>query len=87
VTILTPLVIALFLAARAHACATDPGHAIAATAVIGCIGAYVLHMWGDIGFSEAHAIFLVGLAMAVAGQIAGETGAWPVRWRSRAPAE
>lgn len=79
--ILAPLVIALFLAARAHAFAKEPAHAIAATASIACIGAYVLHLWGDIGFTEPHTIFLVGLAMAVAGQIATDTGAWPGRWR------
>jgi hypothetical protein len=82
--ILTPLVIALFLAARAHAFANEPVHAIAATASIACIGAYVLHLWGDIGFTEPHTIFLVGLAMAIAGQIATDTGAWPGRWRRRA---
>jgi hypothetical protein len=81
--ILAPLVIALFLAARAHACASEPVHAIAATVSIACIGAYVLHLWGDIGFTEGHTIFLIGLAVAVAAQIATATGAWPVRWRRR----
>jgi hypothetical protein len=79
--ILAPLIIALFLATRAHACATEPAHAIAATSSVGFIGAYVVHMWGDIGFTEAHSIFLVGLAIAMAGQIATDTGAW--RRRSR----
>ena len=77
--IITPLIIALFLAARAHAYAIEPAHTIAATASIGFIGAYVVHMWGDIGFTEAHSIFLVGLAVAVAGQIALDTGAWRSR--------
>jgi hypothetical protein len=36
-------------------------------------------MWGDIGFTEPHSIFLVGLAVAVAGQIATDTGAWRSR--------
>jgi hypothetical protein len=79
--IVMPLVIALFLAARAHAAATVPAQAIAAAASIGAIGAYVLHTWGDIGFTEAHSIFLIGLALAVAGQVAIETGAWPTRRR------
>jgi hypothetical protein len=77
--IITPLIIALFLAARAHAHAIEPAHTMAATASIGFIGAYVFHMWGDIGFTEAHSIFLVGLAVAVAGQIALDTGAWRSR--------
>jgi O-antigen ligase len=75
------LVIAVYLAARAQACAGEPSHAIAATAAIGCIGAYVLHAWGDIGFTEPDSIFLVGLAVAIAGQTAICTGAWPARWR------
>jgi O-antigen ligase len=75
------LVVTLFLAARAHAHATRPDHAIAATASISVIGAYVIQLWGDIGFTEAPAIFLVGLAVAVAGQLATETGAWPRRRR------
>jgi hypothetical protein len=83
VGIMTPLVIALFLAARAHASATAPADAIAAASAIAAIGAYVLHMWGDIGFTEAHSIFLVGLAVAVAGQVATATGAWPSRQRRR----
>lgn len=85
--IITPLVIALFLAARAHARAVERAHALAATASVACIGAYVLHMWGDIGFTEAHTILLVGLAVAVAGQIATDTGAWPVRWRHRSASD
>ena len=76
VGILAPVVIALFLAARAQAHAIEPAHAIAATSSLGFIGAYVLHMWGDIGFTEAHSIFLVGLAIGVAGQVAIDTGAW-----------
>ena len=83
--IFAPLIIALFLAARAHAVATEPAHAVAATAAIGGIGAYVLHAWGDIGFTEPSAIFLVGLAVGVAGQVAADTGAWPLRWRRRGP--
>jgi hypothetical protein len=75
-------IIALFLAARAHAHAEQAGEAIAASGAIGCIGAYVLHAWGDIGFTEPESIFLVGLAVAVAGQTALSTGAWPRRWRA-----
>jgi hypothetical protein len=71
----------MFLAARAHARAVLPHQGIAATAAIGCIGAYVVHLWADIGFSEAPTIFLVGLAIAVTSQLAVSTGAWPARWR------
>jgi hypothetical protein len=85
--IFAPLVIALFLAARAHACAVAPAHAIAATSSMACIGAYVLHMWGDIGFTEAHSIFLVGLAVAVAGQSGHRRRSLKARrWRAVTPA-
>jgi hypothetical protein len=79
--IVAPLVIALYLALRAHASAVEPMHAIVTTASVGCIGAYLLHAWGDIGFTEPNSIFLVGLAVAIAGQTAHSTGAWPARWR------
>lgn len=79
--ILLVLVVAVFLAARAHASATDWQHAAAAAAAIGAIGAYILHSWGDIGFTEPSAIFLVGLAIAVAAQTATDTGAWIIRRR------
>jgi len=83
VGIIMPLLVALFLAARAHAAAATSAQATAAAVAMGGIGAYILHMWGDIGFTEAHSIFLVGLAVAVAGQVATDTGAWPARWRRR----
>jgi len=79
--ILSPVLVGLFLSARAHKRATSSLQAVASTAAIGCLFAYVVHLWGDIGFSEAPTIFLVGLAMAVAGQLAMSTGAWPARWR------
>jgi hypothetical protein len=82
--ILSPIVVALFLAARAHAMAREPASKIAATVSVGCIGAYILHLWGDIGFTEAHTIFLIGLAIAIAGQLAADTGAWTLRRTSRA---
>ena len=77
--------IAVYLAVRAHAHAVEPMQAIAATASVGVIGAHVLHAWGDIGFTEPNAIFLVGLAVALAGQTAYSSGAWPAR-RRREPA-
>lgn len=75
------VVVALLLAARAHARALTAEQAIAAAAAIGCLCSYVVHLWADIGFTEAPTIFLVGIAMAVAAQVAAATGAWPTRWR------
>ena len=75
------MVVTVFLGARSHALAISPHHGIAATAAIGCIGSYAIQLFGDIGFSEAPTIFLVGLAIAVTSQLAVTTGAWPSRWR------
>ena len=38
-----------------------------------------IHCWGDIGFTEPISMFLVGSALAVGGQLAVTTGAWPTR--------
>jgi uncharacterized membrane protein len=81
--LLMVLVIAMYLAVRAHDQAAEWQHALAAAVAVGTIGAYVLHGWGDIGFTEPAAIFLVGLAVAIAAQTATDTGAWPLRWRRR----
>jgi len=78
------IIVTLFLAARAHARAISPHQGMAAAAAIGCIGSYGIHLWADIGFSEAPTIFLVGLAIAVTSQLAVSTGAWPARWRQYA---
>lgn len=79
--IFTTVVVAMLLAARAHARAVTAEQAVACAAAIGCLCSYVVHLWADIGFTEAPTIFLVGIAMAVAAQMAAVTGAWPARWR------
>ena len=75
--ILGTLVVALLLAVQAHARAVSSDHAIAAAAVVGCLFSYVIHLWADIGFTEAPTIFLVGLAMAIAGQAAAACSGRP----------
>ncbi len=75
------LVVGMLLAARAAARAATADAAIAAVAVIGCLASYIVHLWADIGFTEAPTIFLVGLALAIAGQLAVSTG----EWRQTAP--
>ena len=77
------LVVALLLAARAHPRARTADQAIAAAAVVGMLVAYIVHLWADIGFTEAPTIFLVGLAIAMAGQLAVATGEWPQAQQSR----
>lgn len=76
--------VALFLGARAHARARTPDERIAITVAIGVIGAYLMHLWADIGFTEAAAIFPVAIALAILGQMAVATGAWPAARRHAA---
>jgi hypothetical protein len=75
------LVVGLLLAARSHRYARSSGDRIAASAAMAGIAVYLIHCWGDIGFTEPKSIFLVGAALAVAGQLAVSTGAWSVTGR------
>ncbi len=78
----TPLVVALYFAARSQLMTRSPDLAMAAAVVIGNIAAYVMHLWGDIGFTEPTSIVTVGTSLAIAGQLAVSTGAWRI---ARAP--
>ena len=73
------LVVAVYLAARSYQVARSADERTAAFMVIGVVVIYLMHCWGDIGFSERRSIFLVGPALAMAGQLAVSTGAWRVR--------
>ena len=70
----TPFVVGLFFAARAQFMARSPDQSIAAAIAIGNLCAYLMHVWGDIGFTEPTAIFTVGVSLAMAGQLAVSTG-------------
>jgi hypothetical protein len=77
-----PLVVALFLAARGQRLTKRPEEAMAAAVAVGNIAAYLMHIWGDIGFTESTSIFTVGASYAIAGQVAVSSGAWKVAWPS-----
>ena len=83
-----PLVVAVFLASRSYERARTPDERLAAFMVIATIAIYLMHCYGDIGFSERRTTLLVGPALAIAGQLACATGAWKGRlgvpWRARA---
>lgn len=72
----TPLIVALYFGARGQFMASSPELAAASAVAIGNIGAYLMHVWGDIGFTEPTSIFTVGAALAIAGQVAVASGAW-----------
>jgi O-antigen ligase/polysaccharide polymerase Wzy-like membrane protein len=73
------LVVGVFLAARSYRLARAPGDRVAAFTALGMILIYMIQCYGDIGFSERLSIFLVGPALAVAGQLALSTGGWGAR--------
>jgi hypothetical protein len=71
------LIVGQLFAARSYWWARSPDDRVAASAAMVSIVVYAIHCWGDIGFTEPKSIFLVGAALAVAGQLAVSTGAWP----------
>jgi hypothetical protein len=73
------VVIGVFLSGRSYRWARVPEQRMAAFSALAMIVIYQIQCWGDIGFSEKKAIFLVGPALAVAGQLAVSTGAWATR--------
>lgn len=75
--LLLPFLVAMTLAIRAHAAARRADQAISAAVAIGAVLAYLVHLWADIGFTEAPTIFLTGMALALAGQVAVETRTAP----------
>jgi O-antigen ligase len=79
------LVVGIFLAARSYRCARSPDERVAAFTALAILVIYEIHCWGDVGFSEKRSIFLVGAALAVAGQLAVSTGGWRPRWRTLRP--
>lgn len=78
----TALAVAMFLAARSYRMAKLPDERVAAFMVIGTMIIYMIHCWGDIGFSERRSFLLVGPSLAIAGQLALSTGAWRLRPRA-----
>jgi hypothetical protein len=77
--VMASLLVAAYLAARAYSCARTPDERVAAFMVIATLIIFLVHAWGDLGFSERHPIYLVGPVLAISGQVACTTGAWPRR--------
>lgn len=77
--LMAALVVAVFLAARSYQFARTADERIAATMAISCVIIFLIHCWGDIGFTERKSVCLLGPALAIAGQLAVSTGAWRVR--------
>jgi hypothetical protein len=72
-----PLAAGLFLAARSFRCARTSIEQTTAITLVGVVVAYTVQCWGDMGLQSWPATFLNSAALACAGQLAVEVGAWP----------
>jgi len=73
------LTVGLFLAGRAYQFARAPMQRAAALTAIGAVLAYFIQCYGDMGFVSWASVFLLAPALAMVGQIALASGAWPGR--------
>ncbi len=71
------LALTCYFAARAYRYATDPDDRTAAMTCFSVVVIYMVHCYGDMGLGTWTSIYLVSLAMVVAGKTAVKVGAWP----------
>lgn len=71
-----PIVAGVYLATRSYHFATTDQQRTAAVAVVVVSVCYVSQAWGDIGLGSSLTTILMALALALAGKLARETGAW-----------
>jgi O-antigen ligase len=69
------LVVGVYLSARRYFESVSAVERAAAFTAIASVAIYLIQSWGDIGFSEIKSIFLVGPALAIAGQLGPARGA------------
>jgi hypothetical protein len=72
------VVVGVFLAGRSYHCARLPEHRSGALTALSMVLIYLIQCWGDIGFSEKEAIYILGPALALSAHLAVVTGAWDV---------
>ena len=80
-------VVGAFFAARAHAHATAPDERAAALVCLCVVVSFIVQAYGDMGMQSFIGVFLLGMALAVAGKLAVAARAWPapVESQARAP--
>ncbi|MBC7842675.1 MAG: O-antigen ligase family protein [Gemmatimonadaceae bacterium] len=71
-----PIIVGIFLAARSYRFARTGSERTCAATVIAIVLCYVNQAWGDIGLIEPLNTMMLSLALALAGKLAIETGAW-----------
>lgn len=70
--------VTLFLAARTRRLSEAPVVRAAASSAAAAVLVYMVHMYGDMGFSSVTTCILLASAVAVAGRLSAVSGAWPV---------
>jgi hypothetical protein len=73
------MVVAIYLAARSYPRVTTPDERTAAAMVMAMVLIYMVHCWGDIGFTERRSMYLIGPVLAIAAQLGVSSGAWRIR--------
>ena len=76
-----PIAIGVFLAARARRYATTPLERTVAYGALAMFVAFVIQAWADMGTQSWTTQGMLAVALAVSGQLAVRTGAWPQRTR------
>lgn len=76
--------VVIFLALRSYRLAKVPEHRAAALCCVGAVLFCILQAYGDLGAPFTQYQIFTAMALAVAGQLAVATGAWPER-RRRVP--
>ncbi len=75
----------VFLGARAYRRTKSPEERAAALVAISVVVVYSVHCYGDMGLGTWIGVFTVAPALAVAGQLAVATDAWPAVQAARPP--
>ena len=72
-------VVGIYLAARAHRLSSTPEQRMAALGALSAQTLFLIQAFGDMGTQNWSTTWILGAALAVAGALAVETGAWPAR--------
>ena len=75
----------VFFGTRAYRKSKKPNERAAALVSVASVVVYSVHCYGDMGLGTWVGVFTVAPALAVAGQLAVATGAWPAREESTQP--
>jgi hypothetical protein len=65
--------------------ATDPMDRSAALVCFGAVLIYLIQCYADLGLGVMTAVYMVAPSLAIAGQLAVKTGAWPTKATKPAP--